>query len=261
MSETTNAPASTSTSITAPGNDSLTLADEVKKYKTKELIDFLCKKEDLDLSEKVFEILEKEEISGCDFLKTTKQDFQEYGLKGGPATRLANFAKECKEKKRRAFSTYHSLKEVLAKYGIDSNGTEAIPLFSLKPNEIQDDDKHFKHCMDDILFRMENYGTLHPDSLESMRNEYVSTILHTSVHIAGDSTTKKFIMRPEFEIIGEESSGRVDYAIKVWGKDNFSWYFFNNILMSYISYRRLKILFVSPRIRSSVMFSKVTPKI
>jgi len=261
MSETTNAPASTSTSITAPGNDSLTLADEVKKYDTPGLISFL-QEQALRLDENDLEIIRKEKIDGSDFLKMTEERLRSYGMPGGPAMRLADFVtKECKEKKRRAFSTYHSLKEVLAKYGIDSNGTEAIPLFSLKPNEIQDDDKHFKHCMDDILFRMENYGTLHPDSLESMRNEYVSTILHTSVHIAGDSTTKKFIMRPEFEIIGEESSGRVDYAIKVWGKDNFSWYFFNNILMSYISYRRLKILFVSPRIRSSVMFSKVTPKI
>jgi hypothetical protein len=42
MSET-NTPASTSTSITATGNDSVTLADEIKKYKTAELIEFLRK--------------------------------------------------------------------------------------------------------------------------------------------------------------------------------------------------------------------------
>ena len=48
-----------------------------------------------------------------------------------------------------------------------------------------------------------------------MRNEYVSTILHTALHIAGDVTGKEFSMRPEYEIIGDENSGRVDYAIKV----------------------------------------------
>ncbi|PKK70497.1 hypothetical protein RhiirC2_711860 [Rhizophagus irregularis] len=32
--------------------------------------------------------------------------------------------------------------------------------------------------------------------------------------LKGDVTKKEFSMRPEFEIIGEESSGRADYAIK-----------------------------------------------
>ena len=43
-----------------------------------------------------------------------------------------------------------------------------------------------------------------------MRNEYVSTILHTALHIAGDMS-KEFSIRPEYEI-GDESS---DYSIKV----------------------------------------------
>ncbi|RIA79457.1 hypothetical protein C1645_882660 [Glomus cerebriforme] len=47
MSET-NTPASTSTSVTATGNESLTLADEIKKYNMTELIDFLRKEKDLD---------------------------------------------------------------------------------------------------------------------------------------------------------------------------------------------------------------------
>jgi hypothetical protein len=42
---------------------------------------------------------------------------------------LAKFAKECKEKKKRAFSTYRSLKEVLAKYGIKSSSITSIPQF------------------------------------------------------------------------------------------------------------------------------------
>ena len=48
-----------------------------------------------------------------------------------------------------------------------------------------------------------------------MRNEYVSTILHTAILITRNLTGKRsFSMRPEYEIIGEESSGRVNYAIK-----------------------------------------------
>ncbi|RIA79056.1 hypothetical protein C1645_132228 [Glomus cerebriforme] len=204
-------PASTSTSVA--GNETVSLADEIKKYDTAKLIDFLQER-DLGLSETAIKILEKEEIDGRAFLKLTKDEFRSVGLGLGPAVKLADFAKECKDKKLRAFSTYRSLKEVLKKYGIDSNGTETIPLFSLQTHEIQDSNKHFKHCIENILFRMKHYGSLVVDSLESMRNEYVSTILHTSLHIAGDVTRKEFSMRPEFEIIGEESSGRVDYAIK-----------------------------------------------
>ena len=138
----TNTPASTSTSVII--NESVTLAEEIKKYKTKELIDFLRKKEDLDLSEKVFEILEKEEVNGSDFLKISKEELRSYGMPGGPATRLADFAKECEKKKKRAFSSYRSLedrslkdrslkdrslKEVLKKYDIGGNGIGSIPQF------------------------------------------------------------------------------------------------------------------------------------
>ena len=50
-------------------------------------------------------------------------------MPGGPATRLVDFAKECKEKKLRAFSTYKTkkdLSEVLSKYRIDGNGIGTI---------------------------------------------------------------------------------------------------------------------------------------
>ncbi|CAG8590871.1 3254_t:CDS:2 [Ambispora gerdemannii] len=44
-----------------------------------------------------------------------------YGMKGGPAMVLVDFAKEVKEKKLRAFSSYRSLREVLLKYDLDSD--------------------------------------------------------------------------------------------------------------------------------------------
>jgi hypothetical protein len=64
----------------------------------------------------------------------------------------------------------------------------------------------------EILVRLKNYGQ--PDSLEVMRNEYVVAILHTAINIA---TANNFRMRPECKIIGNENSGRVDYAIRVSG--------------------------------------------
>ncbi|RIB16105.1 hypothetical protein C2G38_2091814 [Gigaspora rosea] len=104
-------------------------------------------------------------------------------MKEGPAMRLVKFAKECKEKKLRAFSTYHSLKEVLEKYNLTSEGTEIIPLFKPQIYEIPDDNKHLKLYMAKIQLRLKSYGTLVLTSLESMRNEHVSTILHTTLCI------------------------------------------------------------------------------
>ena len=69
--------------------------------------------------------------------------------------------------------------------------------------------------MAEIMVRLKNYGTLAVDRLEAMRNEYVVAILHTALNIARDDTQKKFSMRPQYEIVGNESTGRVDYAIKV----------------------------------------------
>ncbi|EXX58868.1 hypothetical protein RirG_193920 [Rhizophagus irregularis DAOM 197198w] len=47
------------------------------------------------------------------------------------------------------------------------------------------------------------------DSNEAMRCEYISTILHTAVSILGG-----LVILPQMNVSGEESSGRVDYAIK-----------------------------------------------
>src|SRR4051794_35675771 len=101
MSETRTPYTPASTSTTVAGNEMVSLADEVKKYKTKELIDFLRKEEDLELSETAIKILEKEEVNGRDFLKVTEEKLRSYGMAGGPAMRLANFAKECKEKRKK----------------------------------------------------------------------------------------------------------------------------------------------------------------
>ena len=69
--------------------------------------------------------------------------------------------------------------------------------------------------MAEILVRLKNYGTLVVDSLEAMCNEYVVAILHTAINITRDSTGEEFSMRPEYEVIGDDSTGRVDFAIKV----------------------------------------------
>jgi hypothetical protein len=214
MSETSTpyTPASTSTSVA--GNETVSLADEIKKYDTAKLIEYLQER-GLGLDEDDEKIIRKEKINGLAFIDITKEELQSYGMKGGPAKNLSKFAKDCKEKKLKAFSSYRSLKEVLKDYDIESEGIEAIPLFTPPTYEIRNDDKYFEECITEINKRLRDYGTLRPDSLEAMRNEYVASILHTALHIVRDDTNKEFSMRPQHEIIGEKSSGRVDYAIKV----------------------------------------------
>ena len=69
------------------------MVDEIKKYDTEGLVSFL-KSQKLGLSETAIKILEKEELTGRAFLKTTKEEFRSIGLGLGPASDLADFAKE-----------------------------------------------------------------------------------------------------------------------------------------------------------------------
>ena len=99
MSETSTPYTPASTSTTVAGNETVSLADDIKKYKTEALIDFLRKEEDLELDDDDLEILRKQKVNGRDFLKVTEEKLRSVGLGLGPTTRLADFAKECKEKK------------------------------------------------------------------------------------------------------------------------------------------------------------------
>uniref|UniRef100_U9UVJ1 Uncharacterized protein n=1 Tax=Rhizophagus irregularis (strain DAOM 181602 / DAOM 197198 / MUCL 43194) TaxID=747089 RepID=U9UVJ1_RHIID len=98
------------------GNVSLTLADEIKKYKTDALIEFLQREEDLELDD--LKVIREEKTS----LRSVKR-------------------------KKRSFSSYKTqkdLKEVLAKYGIDGNGIGAIRQFPPKTYTLEDDDEELK---------------------------------------------------------------------------------------------------------------------
>ena len=98
----------------------------------KELIDFLRKEMDLKLSEMAIKILEKEEITGRAFLKITEEKLRSIGLGLGPASDLADFAKELGKRKLKSFSSYKTLKDlsdVLEKYGIVSGDITRIPQF------------------------------------------------------------------------------------------------------------------------------------
>ena len=129
MSETSTPYTPASTSTTVAGNETVSLADEIKKYDTAKLIEFLQGQENLGLNDPAIKILENEEINGRAFINITKEKLRSYGMKGGPASNIAVFAKECKDKKLKVFSSYRNLKEVLKKYDIDGNGIGTIRQF------------------------------------------------------------------------------------------------------------------------------------
>src|SRR6266516_1797506 len=99
-----------------------------EKWGTETLIDFL-KTQGLNLDEEDFSILRREKIDGQVFLKLTKEDFNEYGFKGGPSIKMADEVNALKDNTKRPFSSYRSLKEVLAKYEISGDSITSIKQF------------------------------------------------------------------------------------------------------------------------------------
>ncbi|EXX72513.1 hypothetical protein RirG_068650 [Rhizophagus irregularis DAOM 197198w] len=111
-SETSTPYTPASTSISVAGNETVSLADEIKKYDTAKLIEYLQGQKNLELSETAIKILEKEELNGGDLFDLTEEWLRSVGLGLGPAMRLVKFVKECKDKKLRSFSSYKTKKEL-----------------------------------------------------------------------------------------------------------------------------------------------------
>ncbi|PKK61372.1 hypothetical protein RhiirC2_870595 [Rhizophagus irregularis] len=87
--------------------------------------------------------------------------------------------------------------------------------FALVFEEISDDDKAFEHCMEDIILKLSNVETM-TDANEATRCEFISSILHASIAIAKKLTSQDIFIVLQKDISGEDATGRVDYAIKVW---------------------------------------------
>src|SRR6266542_5048509 len=51
-------------------------------------------------------------------------------------------------------------------------------------------------------------------SNEAVRCSYIEAILLLAMYIVKDITRKRISLEPQFEVVGEEATERVDYAIK-----------------------------------------------
>ncbi len=75
------------------------------------------------------------------------------------------------------------------------------------------DDKAFEHCIEDIILKLSNVETM-TDANEATHCEFISAILHASIAIAKKLTSQDIFIVLQKDISGEDSTGRVDYAIK-----------------------------------------------
>ncbi|CAG8459307.1 9106_t:CDS:2 [Ambispora leptoticha] len=73
----------------------------------------------------------------------------EYKPEVGPATVLADYAKEVKEKKLKPYSSYKTVngfEEGMKKFGIDSK--------EIITEKLENDDEDLQHCINEIKYRM-----------------------------------------------------------------------------------------------------------
>ncbi|RIB24295.1 hypothetical protein C2G38_2032003 [Gigaspora rosea] len=77
-------------------NFTLPSVEDVQKWKRADVINFLQKNKDkLDLDDKHIKVIENEEVAG-DFLELDAEKLIKYGLKGGPAERIAKLVRDIK---------------------------------------------------------------------------------------------------------------------------------------------------------------------
>ncbi|RHZ48682.1 hypothetical protein Glove_543g66 [Diversispora epigaea] len=102
---------------------------------------------------------------------------------------------------------------MLRKNKVNGKDITSIKQFTPVFEEINEDDKIFSHCMDDIILKLSNLEIM-TDTNEAMRCEFISAILHASIAIAKNLTSQEIFIVLQKDISGKNVTGRVDYTIK-----------------------------------------------
>ncbi|CAG8480605.1 2867_t:CDS:10 [Paraglomus occultum] len=76
-------------------------------------------------------------------------------------------------------------------------------------HKLEDTNEALMQCVKELRLGLKNLGGLAPDSNEAVRCEFISPILHASVNLL-----EGLILAPQFEVVGDETTGRVDYTVK-----------------------------------------------
>ena len=108
-----------------------TMSDMVKNFNTKDLIDYLGRK-NLKLDKDDIKILRKEKIAGSDFLELTEEKFRNIGFALDPVTRIMKFIEGLSQKLQNysSLKTLDDLKEMLHKNKVNGEDITNIKQFS-----------------------------------------------------------------------------------------------------------------------------------
>ncbi|PKB95480.1 hypothetical protein RhiirA5_507286 [Rhizophagus irregularis] len=212
-------------------SSSSTIAERLEEYETERLINFLQEDSELsyiELGDGFFMRLERKNITGHLFLKLTRQEFREFEMGCRPALELEDYIKNLCDTPYTLASIFTTvagnetvlLADEIKKYDtakliefLKGQGLNLVKNdFNIIENKRVDQEKVGRGAgeygiVSENITHIPQFISL-VDSNKAMQCKYISTILHMAVSIFGD-----LVITPQANIIGEENTGYVDYAI------------------------------------------------
>lgn len=203
------------TFLSSSSTSSLTSCiSEIDKWSIAQVISYLKNDIDSSFDDEDISIIEKHKIDGNVLLHITKEEIKDTGLSIGPIVKIINVIEKIKrdrisanKKIKRSYSSYKKIEEVFQKYNIKASNISRIPTFEIGKVEINNHDINFQHCLKDIKLWIEYMGPANEQN-EAARCQFISCILLAAVRYF-----KNLLIYPQLEVIGDEETGRVDYAI------------------------------------------------
>ncbi|RGB27208.1 hypothetical protein C1646_769426 [Rhizophagus diaphanus] len=149
-----------------------------------------------------------EEIASSYFLKLTKEDFHSISFTLNLITRLTEFIEGLSQKLQNysSLKSLDDLKEMLRKNKVNGKDITNIKQFTPVFEKINDNDKDFNHCMEDIILKLSNVETM-TDVNEATRCKFILAILHASIAIAKKLTSQDIFIILQKDISGEDATG------------------------------------------------------
>lgn len=112
------------------------------------------------------------------------------------------------KKPKRTFSLFKKLEDVLERYNISKSDISSLPNFNIGRRKIKDNDNLLIGCINEIK-RILSFMVSIYTSNEASRKEFISAIIFASANYF-----KNIKIYPEYEIVGEEITQRVDYSVQ-----------------------------------------------
>lgn len=206
---------------------STTCICEIEKWNIIQVIEYLKNNNELNIDNEDLEIIKRNKIDGKVLIQLTKKELKESGLSTGPVIKISKKIEDIKKyktstlpslsstfstnkKTKRCYSSYKNIEEVFSKYRIKASHISRLPTFDIgEAEEVNENDDNFKHCLNEIKLWIEYMGPANEQN-EAARCQFISAILMASIRYF-----KSLLIFPQIEVVGEEETGRVDFAINM----------------------------------------------